>query len=85
MGAMSTDRDAPETISAPGHEVPDLRPWARTYLAWRWFPWMVKDDRGYRLPEGLPRKPLMFSLTATKPLGVAFVGNGEAGAAPASV
>ena len=36
------------------------------YLFWRWFPWMIKDDEGrYRLPEGLPRIPLMFSLTAT--------------------
>ncbi len=36
------------------------------YLFWRWFPWMTVDDEGrYRLPEGLPRIPLMFSLTAT--------------------
>ncbi len=39
------------------------------YLAWRWFPWMVKDAEGYyRLPDGMPEIPLMFSLTATKPL-----------------
>lgn len=38
------------------------------YLFWRWFPWMVKDGEGrYRLPEGVPPIPLMFSLTATKP------------------
>ncbi len=38
------------------------------YLFWRWFPWMVKDDEGrYRLPEGMPRIPLMFSLTAAAP------------------
>ncbi len=37
------------------------------YLFWRWFPWMIKDDEGrYRLPEGMPRIPLMFSLTATR-------------------
>jgi SAM-dependent methyltransferase len=35
------------------------------YLFWRWFPWMTKDEEGrYRLPEGMPRIPLMFSLTA---------------------
>ncbi len=38
------------------------------YLYWQWFPWMVKNEDGtYCLPEGLPRIPLMFSLTATKP------------------
>lgn len=38
------------------------------YLFWRWFPWMVKDGDGrYRLPEGVPEIPLMFSLTATQP------------------
>ena len=37
------------------------------YLFWRWFPWMTKDDEGrHRLPEGMPRIPLMFSLTATR-------------------
>jgi len=37
------------------------------YLFWQWFPWMVEDGAGrYRLPEGLPQIPLMFSLTATK-------------------
>ncbi len=38
------------------------------YLFWRWFPWMTKDEQGrYRLPEGMTRIPLMFSLTATAP------------------
>ena len=40
------------------------------YLFWRWFSWMVKDaDGSFRLPDGMPRIPLMFSLTATKPEG----------------
>lgn len=40
------------------------------YLAWRWFPWMVKHGDGcYRLPEDMPQIPLMFSLTASKPSG----------------
>ena len=36
------------------------------YLNFSWFPWMVKDAEGsFRLPEGMPDIPLMFSLTAT--------------------
>lgn len=42
------------------------------YLAWQWFSWMVKGDDGcYRLPEGLPEIPLMFSLRAAKPMSPA--------------
>ena len=42
------------------------------YLAWQWFSWMVKGDDGcYRLPEGLPEIPLMFSLRAAKPMSSA--------------
>jgi SAM-dependent methyltransferase len=38
------------------------------YLFWQWFPWMVRDAGGaYRMPEGVPEIPLMFSLVATKP------------------
>ena len=37
------------------------------YLFWKWFPWMVEDGQGiFRLPEGMPDIPLMFSLQATK-------------------
>ena len=37
------------------------------FLFYSWFPWMVKDEAGlYRLPEGMPDLPLMFSLTATR-------------------
>ena len=40
------------------------------HLAWRWFPWMVEGEDGtFRLPEGMPQIPLMFSLRATKPSG----------------
>jgi SAM-dependent methyltransferase len=38
------------------------------YLYWQWLPWMVKDAAGaYRMPDGVPEIPLMFSLVATKP------------------
>ena len=37
------------------------------YLYWKWFTWMVEDGRGaFRLPEGMPDLPLMFSLKAIK-------------------
>lgn len=38
------------------------------HLAWKFFPWMVPaDDRGrFKLPDGTPRLPLSFSLTAVK-------------------
>lgn len=55
------------------------------YLFWKWFPWMVEDQAGrYRLPSGMPRIPLMFSLTATKaPVPPGQVSQ-AAGAAPSS-
>jgi SAM-dependent methyltransferase len=38
------------------------------YLAFQWFPFMVQGEDSYwRMPEGAPDIPLMFSLTATKP------------------
>lgn len=38
------------------------------YLAFQWFPTMVRGEDGYwRMPEGAPDLPLMFSCTATKP------------------
>ena len=37
------------------------------YLAFRWFPFMERGGDGFwRMPEGMPDIPLMFSLTATK-------------------
>lgn len=38
------------------------------YLAFQWFPTMVKGDDGFwRMPEGAPDLPLMFSITAEAP------------------
>jgi SAM-dependent methyltransferase len=49
-----------------GLEIVSLREYP--YLYWRWFSWMTKDGQGrYWLPEGMPRIPLMFSLTAARP------------------
>ena len=57
------------SLIAAGLTITSLREY--DYLFWRWFPWMTRDDEGrYRLPEPLPRIPLMFSLTATGPAGV---------------
>ncbi|OFW62059.1 MAG: hypothetical protein A2133_09215 [Actinobacteria bacterium RBG_16_64_13] len=54
------------SLAGAGLQIVSLKEYP--YLFWRWFPWMVKDgDGAYRLPEGVPEIPLMFSLTATKP------------------
>ena len=54
------------SLTEAGLRVTSLREYP--YLFWKWFPWMVEDgDGSFRLPEGLPRIPLMFSLTAVKP------------------
>jgi len=57
------------SLTEAGLTVTSLREYP--HLAWRWFPWMVKDEEGYRLPEHMPRIPLMFSLTATAPVEAA--------------
>ncbi len=58
------------SLTAAGLRVTSLREYP--YLFWRWFPWMVEDGRGsFRLPDGMPRIPLMFSLTAVKQDGIA--------------
>ena len=54
------------SLTEAGLEIVSLREYP--YLAWKWFPWMVKDEAGrYRLPADMPQIPLMFALTATKP------------------
>ena len=53
------------SLAEAGLTVTSLREYP--YLYWRWFPWMVRSDDGtYRMPEGLPEIPIMFSLSAIK-------------------
>jgi len=60
------------SLTAAGLTVTSLREYP--YLFWKWFPWMERDERGaYRLPPDVPQIPLMFSLTATKPVDPAAV------------
>ena len=59
-----TFEDLVDALVAAGLRVTSLREYP--YLFFAWFPWMVKDDDGvFRLPDGMPDLPLMFSLTAT--------------------
>jgi len=60
-----TFEDIVGSLAAAGLTVVSLREYP--YLAWKWFPWMVKDDAGrYRLPPDMPQIPVMFALTAAK-------------------
>jgi SAM-dependent methyltransferase len=53
------------SLAEAGLAITSLREYP--YLFWRWFPWMVRSDDGtYRMPEGLPEIPIMFSLSAIK-------------------
>jgi hypothetical protein len=50
-------------LVAAGLRVTSLREYP--YLAFQWFPTMVRGDDGFwRMPDGAPDLPLMFSLTA---------------------
>jgi SAM-dependent methyltransferase len=54
------------SLAEAGLHVTSLREYP--YLFWQWFPWMVRGEEGaFRMPEGVPEIPIMFSLTATKP------------------
>jgi SAM-dependent methyltransferase len=53
-----------DALTGAGLRVTSLREYP--YLYFSWFPWMVKDGEGrFRLPDGMPDLPLMFSMTAT--------------------
>jgi SAM-dependent methyltransferase len=55
------------SLTAAGLSVTSLREYP--YLFWKWFPWMERGEQGaYRLPLDVPQIPLMFSLTATRPV-----------------
>jgi SAM-dependent methyltransferase len=59
-----TFEDLVGALVAAGLRVTSLKEYP--YLYFRWFPWMVRDAEGrFRLPDGMPDLPLMFSLTAT--------------------
>jgi SAM-dependent methyltransferase len=56
------------SLLAAGLRITSLREYP--YLSFQWFPFMEKGDDGFwRMPEGGPDIPLMFSLTATKDVG----------------
>lgn len=61
-----TFEDIITVLLAEGLSVTSLREYP--YLAWKWFDFMVQGTDGFwRMPEGAPDLPLMFSLTARTP------------------
>jgi SAM-dependent methyltransferase len=60
-----TFEDVFGALTRAGLRVTSLREFP--YLAFSWFPWMEKGADGFwRLPQGAPEIPLMYSLTATR-------------------
>ena len=60
-----TFEDIVGSLLEAGLEITCLREYP--YLAFKWFPFMTRSEDGYwRMPEGAPDIPLMFSLAATK-------------------
>jgi len=51
-------------IAGAGFRIEFLHEWE--YTLYRSLPFVVRTDRGYELPDGLPRIPMMYSLRATR-------------------